>query len=1299
MADYDVPSPRHSGKCSFRAAAGEALPRCHGDRGGGGGATEWDLICFSKTAREQYLRLLWEGQNKTMAATRTYKLDDGSCHPTNCFPARSLLQPHYKEGAGHWEVARHAAEETKFEWWFGPKSCQIKWRGAGMLYGPRRRLYEKTLTGTLLSCLKEVALSCLIFQMKLHHVKSPSHLCSADISNQNFVSAKEEDFEQFDSVAYMNATENLLSLEVFRKFPALRELELSLNGLRNLKVNAEDFPHLEILDLSYNNLSPEDIRALGVLPHLKVLHLTANGLSSLPLDLAVPESKGCPRFPALEVLLLDDNHLSHPNVFVSLANLRSLKQLNLDRNGIKEVPYLHHLENSRFSIHPLSAKSGIREGLRTRKSAEVQRKRDVFSGRSEQADCVVVQSSLDLDRADLLFATCSPDPSVQGDTPLPRSVSKISSTSFGQDFALPLMELRYLSLANNEIEQEEDLLAVALFPSLTELTFYGNPFTTSRSGDPPLLTGFLQDKLGIKLVRRKISKLEKPRIFIPTKTNRKVKSPLPKVRKHPPILEAPLETSFWELWTGTESLLDMITSLDKSEPLPPISRSSAEKRPAPLSQEESVSEPFSMVTFPSEDDTLVSQALEIPSLLVEILSASLPSHTSFVDEQSQSELAELPVLAPADQGLSQSLLPTRERSRSEIDAPDGMPSMEQEGSELIPPPGSCEPEANPLEHSPPTEHLTVEEDQSKVLQPIGSAVGQPVSPPDPPSEQQAVSEPVLFTGSPPGEQDLPGSLPRITSTSEEQNLPETSPSAESMGELNPVDSLSRQDQGLNLSESISLGRPPETNLSRLVLPPGPPLENWDLLHLAPSQILPFLGESMSGIRLSGIIPPTNSLISDPGQLEPTPHASLQQAQDLLEPASPRRLSSEHPDLSEPLLPVPTLAAAQDQPESVASSSFQEQVPPDSIPPTGPPVAEQNSRESILTPKEQKMPEASPPLGEQDQTVVQTSPELSRPDAELPIQLSPTQEEPSQSVPEVRSCSDGEGLAAGVSWTDSLPEGHVASELSLHGRSSSGDLRLLYERKLSLTSLSSGELDETSSSNALIAERMQSFFITQVAETSVPLQDLKKEEMPPLPQEEASAPQPVPKRYKGYEELLDGPTDPDFIEPKGMQQNVKALEWALRHPLVYREPRARLDSFQKPYVPMEKKVLRVPVPPVRKTKAQELEEVLQEMQAPTNIIELPLVCILRKKKSNWREYREALLLLKDFRKKYKAAVTTTKKGSSTHKKQSGMVKQSQTQTLTSLTEVKTSGTGIIKAPPAQPSKDDEKDIPPPLGERA
>jgi len=41
-----------------------------------------------------------------------------------------------------------------------------------------------------------------------------------------------------------------------------------------------------MLDLSYNNLAPEDILPLGDLPQLKVLHLTGNGLFTLPAEFA-----------------------------------------------------------------------------------------------------------------------------------------------------------------------------------------------------------------------------------------------------------------------------------------------------------------------------------------------------------------------------------------------------------------------------------------------------------------------------------------------------------------------------------------------------------------------------------------------------------------------------------------------------------------------------------------------------------------------------------------------------------------------------------------------------------------------------------------------------------------------------------------------------------------------------------------------------------------------------------------------------------------------------------------------------
>ncbi|XP_066475537.1 X-ray radiation resistance-associated protein 1 [Tiliqua scincoides] len=838
-----------------------------------------------------------------MTTKGMYKLDNGNCRPTNCFPARSLLQPRYAEGAGHWQVARQTAEKTKIELLLGAKATRIKWRGLPLPTDTQRHMHEKILDGVQL--------------MTLHHVRSPSHLCSVDISNQNFASAKEEDFEQFDSVAYINATENLLTLEGFRTFPGLRELELSLNGLRNLKVSAGDFPHLEVLDLSYNNLSPEDVQALGILSHLKVLHLTANGLHSLPLDLADPDSEGHLRFSALEVLLLDDNYLSHPNIFVSLANLQSLKQLNLDKNGIKEVPYLHYGNNSHFSIHPLSAKSGIREGLRSRKSAGKQFHQNRSPGLDKQPDYIILPNSKDRERTEIIFP--SPDPITQENSPSPSVALHCKmSTSFNQEFILPLPELRFLSLANNQIEHEEDLLAVALFPSLTELTFHGNPFTISRSGDPPLLSSFLQNKLGITLVRKKICKLEKPRIFIPVKANRKVKSQLPKIQKRPLMLEPPQEATFWELWTGAEVDPDN----DLPEPVPP----------------------------------------------------------------------------------------TR------------LPAGEQNEAECL-------------------------------------------------------------------------------LTAPQQNLFGTSP----------------------LSE--------------------PPPEEQDSLRP---------------------VPPSTSTCQEP---KPPEH--------------------------EPL---------------ISSSSV---------------------------PRESSYPRS-----------------------------------PASASPMSQSVESSEPLAT---FTAS---GKTSGKL-LRLHSSSRDLYLLLSQagqsllEASEECSSDVELFSSSSEESLESRKSESFFMTQVVEPSS--SQFRKETTTLQQPSEVKIvePQQVPEKYKGYEELLDSHTDkdPDFIEPVGIQQNVKALKKALQYPLVYRDSKARLDSLQKRFIPVEKKVLRVPPPQPRQTKEQKLEEILHKMRTPTNILEVPLVCILRRRKSNWREYREALALLKEFQQEYKTTVAACGMGSES--RITGKAGTSQSRTLRGLAGIKAS----------------------------
>nr|XP_014431179.1 X-ray radiation resistance-associated protein 1 [Pelodiscus sinensis] len=477
-----------------------------------------------------------------------YKLDNGKSYATNCFPARNILRTS-EEGAGHWLVAHRAAQKTTFEAVICAKSLQEKVQTTPQYVSELQHhgytdetVQENILDGP--------------FLIQLHCVKIPSDLCSVDISNKNLVSAKEDDFEQFDSVAYINATENLLTLEAFRNFSGLRELELSLNGLRNIKISAGDFLHLEILDLSYNNLSPEDVRTLGVLSQLKVLHLTANGLRSLPSDLADSEQDGTSsRFPSLEVLLLDDNDLSHPSVFVSLANLRSLKQLNLDKNGISEVPYLHQMENSRFSLHPRSAKMdpsrlGQKHEQLLQGAAGLQRK---LVMEEEPLEHMVLQNTPDPDGTEEAYTSVSQEPPLldvfmEGNDRSCRADSRTLPASFrnpsSKEFVLPLPELRYLSLANNKIKNEEDLLAVPQQPP------HHPPKRYSTSLTP------------------------------------RVTSHVPKVPKQPLMLEAPLESFFWKLWSDTEGGKPEESEegsymFSPSDPLPPIRPSSAQRHQEP----------------------------------------------------------------------------------------------------------------------------------------------------------------------------------------------------------------------------------------------------------------------------------------------------------------------------------------------------------------------------------------------------------------------------------------------------------------------------------------------------------------------------------------------------------------------------------------------------------------------------------------------------------------------------------------------------------------------------------------------
>uniref|UniRef100_A0A8C2QMB9 X-ray radiation resistance-associated protein 1 n=1 Tax=Cricetulus griseus TaxID=10029 RepID=A0A8C2QMB9_CRIGR len=464
-----------------------------------------------------------------MVSSGMYKMDSGKPCLNNCFPAKNLLRLP-EEGRGHWLVSRKG-NMKKSVTKASPESQEHQ-KKVSFDTGLKKVTQRDSQTDILGHILDRA------FLLKHHCVRKPSDLCTVNVSGMKFSKVKEKDFRHFTSVIYINASENLLPLDAFHTFPALKELELAFNGIKMVYVKYGDFKTLEFLDLSFNSLTEEAISDLGILPHLRVLLLTGNGLTSLPPNMAVREQEASVtpltnkkyilRFPALETLMLDDNKLSNPSCFASLAGLRRLKKLSLDQNKIFRIPYLQQVQ--------LRDGSGdwVTEGPNPQK--ELQPQTWIFETPDEQPNYTVLPMKKDVDRTEVVFSSypgfsTSETSKICSLPPIFEILPVKSLKARNQTLAPPFPELRYLSLAYNKIAKEDAVLPAALFPSLCELVFHNNPLVAHTRGIPPLLKSFLQERLGIRLVRRKLVKT-KHHMLMPRKESRKVKTHIPKVPKY-----------------------------------------------------------------------------------------------------------------------------------------------------------------------------------------------------------------------------------------------------------------------------------------------------------------------------------------------------------------------------------------------------------------------------------------------------------------------------------------------------------------------------------------------------------------------------------------------------------------------------------------------------------------------------------------------------------------------------------------------------------------------------------------------
>ncbi|XP_035121333.3 X-ray radiation resistance-associated protein 1 isoform X2 [Callithrix jacchus] len=601
-----------------------------------------------------------------MASSGIYKLDDGNPYLNNCFPARNLLRVP-EEGRGHWLVTRKGNVRKKPKGLVGaraehqesPKVTSFEFRGKK----GSRQGNQVDLPGRILD---------QAFLLKHHCVKKPSDLCT--------INAKENDFKHFHSVVYINASENLLPLEAFHTFPALKELDLAFNGIKTIYVKYGDFKLLEFLDLSFNSLTAEAICDLGILPHLRVLLLTGNGLTSLPPNLAVAEQEASVtsltskryllRFPALETLMLDDNRLSNPSCFASLAGLRRLKKLSLDENRIIRIPYLQQVQLYNESEDWI----GGRENPQKEPQFMLQSKPWMLEDSNEQLDYTVLPMREDVDQTEVVFSShpgfsTSEKTKICSLPPIFEILPVKSLKARNQTLAPPFPELRYLSLAYNKclfptgqcslragtvscfahsqqsawhmIAKEDAVLPVALFPSLCEFVFHNNPLVAHTRGVPPLLKSFLQERLGIHLIRRKTVK-SKHHILMPQKASRKVKTEIPKVPKQPLLLHHPYVAT-----TKSPSMDMLEPEAELAEDLPTTKSTSVEPEMSSESLEALSLSRRTFVPLPPicSDSTVHSE--ETLSHLSDVAVHLSPEHPSDEDSKSKesvflTQVSELP---------------------------------------------------------------------------------------------------------------------------------------------------------------------------------------------------------------------------------------------------------------------------------------------------------------------------------------------------------------------------------------------------------------------------------------------------------------------------------------------------------------------------------------------------------------------------------------------------------------------------------------------------------------------------------
>jgi len=392
-----------------------------------------------------------------------YDTNDPLC--PNRFPARGVVRS-TQEGAGSWIVAYYEDVLNK---------------------------YKAPLTP--LKTVEKAESSNCVLNLKLLEDKyildSLTDLSNIDVAGCNLTHVDALGFDKLTNLAYINASENLLLLEHFRYFPCLRELELSLNSINKINIKDDDFPNLQVLDLSYNNLKLDDFYSLAKISSLKVLHLTANNFKSKVEEVKQEENiiDRKAEFSSLQILYMDDTKLSDKNIFNILSSLPKLVELNLDNNFLTGIPVIQAKSTKSSDLSQIEV-----DTIKKVKDAQKKNLEEPKTGESNLLEAETQQ----------LF----------------------------EKTILPFPNLKSLSLCNNLVEDEKNVVSVANWPSLKQINLNDNPLVNTKVGEPPLLSYYLSKRCGIEVKRSKVP-MNKYYVKINDNQKRKVSEIVPKIPKQP----------------------------------------------------------------------------------------------------------------------------------------------------------------------------------------------------------------------------------------------------------------------------------------------------------------------------------------------------------------------------------------------------------------------------------------------------------------------------------------------------------------------------------------------------------------------------------------------------------------------------------------------------------------------------------------------------------------------------------------------------------------------------------------------